>query len=89
MYPGFVWVVDKADVAAKAIQPPFYPQLKAFVLILKTLHPAPLAILRGEGQHSILLFLCVFGGGGIHERQGWDCKLIEIEDGMMNVPDFP
>lgn len=56
MYPGFVWVVDKADVAAKAIQPPFYPQVKAFVLILKTLQPVPLAILRGEGQHSILLF---------------------------------
>lgn len=39
---------------------PFHSKPQAFVLVLKTLHLAPLAILRGEGQHCIL----PFGGGG-------------------------
>lgn len=54
---------DKAAAAAKASrggEAPFRSKLQPFVLVLKTLRPASLAIRRGDGQHRILLFFSFF-----------------------------
>lgn len=61
MYHGCVWLSGQSHCSSQG-----QPGRRAFVLVLKTLHPALLAILRGEGQHSIL-FLRSWGEGFMKE----------------------
>lgn len=68
MQSSCVWMCGQSHCSSQGQggEASFHSRPQAFVIVLKTLHPAPLAILRGEGHHSIL----PLGGG-----HSWNAKL--------------